>query len=153
MAAHAAVPARRERRRHGRGQPGQPGQPGQQRLSSRGWGLPLALGIVYGLYAPTVVRHGSEPSWGQFWLGVVSGLVLALAVHGLRRYGRALPRELRAAAWGGLAGIAIGFLFSLSDASVYAATVLGLVVAAAVSAAAFYLFYTHEDAAGRPAPY
>ncbi|MFF5975135.1 hypothetical protein ACFY7C_26875 [Streptomyces sp. NPDC012769] len=146
MAAHAAIP---DRRRHRELR----GQRGQQQTMTHGWGLPVTLGIVYGLYAPTVVRRGGEPSWGQFWLGVVSGLVLAVAVYGLRRYGRVLPRELRAVAWGGLAGIAIGFLFSLSDASVYAATVLGLVVAGAVFAAAFYLFYTHEDAAGRPAPY
>ncbi|MET9956940.1 hypothetical protein ABZ135_36070 [Streptomyces sp. NPDC006339] len=149
MAAHAAIPDRRGHRTHG----GQPGRRTRQQTGTHGWGLPVALGIVYGLYAPTVVRRGGEPSWGQFWLGVVSGLVLAVAVYALRRYGRALPRELRAAAWGGLAGIAIGFLYSLADRSVYAATTLGLVVAGAVTAAAFYLFYTHEDASGRPAPY
>ncbi|MFI8963377.1 hypothetical protein ACIGO8_14835 [Streptomyces sp. NPDC053493] len=134
MAAHAAVPARRQ-------------------LSLHGWGLPLTLGLAYGLYAPTNARRGGEPSWGQFWLGLISGVVLAVAVYALRRYGHVLRREVRAVAWGGLAGIAIGFLFSLSDHSVFSSSMLGLIVAGATSAAAFYLFYTHEDATGRPAPY
>ncbi|MFF5423670.1 MULTISPECIES: hypothetical protein [unclassified Streptomyces] len=138
MGAHAAVPARRRRR---------------AATGGHGGALPLVLGVVYGLYASTVERHGGPLSWGQLWLGLISAVVLAGAVHGLRRTGRALPREPRAAAWGALAGLAVGFLFSLSGASVLSAAVLGLVVAAAVSCAAFYLFYTHEDAAGRPAPY
>ncbi|MFI8824335.1 hypothetical protein [Streptomyces sp. NPDC053431] len=134
MAAHAAVPARRHFRTHG-------------------WGLPVTLGIAYGLYAPTNARQGGATSWGQFWLGVISGVVLAVAVYAMRRYGRLLRRELRAAAWGALAGIAIGFLYSLTGASIYSSTLLGLIVAACTGAAAYYLFYTHEDAAGRPAPY
>ncbi|MFC8508577.1 hypothetical protein ACFU3J_09095 [Streptomyces sp. NPDC057411] len=134
MAAHAAVPARRQ-------------------WSTHGWGLPVTLGIAYGLYAPVIARDGGALSWGQFWLGLISGVVLAVSVYGLHRYGRALRRELRAVAWGALAGIAIGFLFSLSDASIYSSALLGLIVAGATFGAAFYLFYTHEDAAGRPAPY
>ncbi|MFF8599385.1 hypothetical protein ACF065_26745 [Streptomyces sp. NPDC015232] len=135
MAAHAAAPARRGH------------------VATHGWGLPVVLGICYGLYAPTVARHGEGTSWGQFWLGVISGAALAVAVYGLRRYGRRLPRELRAPAWGALAGIATGFLVSLADRSVFSSAMLGLVVAAATAAFAFYAFYTHEDARGRPAPY
>ncbi|MFJ9826789.1 hypothetical protein ACIRSU_20815 [Streptomyces sp. NPDC101160] len=140
MAAHAAVrPARR--------------QPRRQQLRTHGWGLPVLLGLAYGFYAPTNARRGGEPSWGQFWLGLISGVVLAVAVYALRRYGRMLRRELRAAAWGALAGCAIGFLFSLSDHSVFSSSMLGLIVAAGTTLAAYYLFYTHEDARGRPAPY
>ncbi|MFD5326606.1 hypothetical protein [Streptomyces sp. NPDC127092] len=142
MAAHAAVPARRQSR-------------GQSRrdFSTHGWGLPVTLGIAYGLYAPVIARRGEALSWGQFWLGLFSAVVLAVSVYGLRRYGRTLRREVRAVAWGALTGIAIGFLFSLSDHSVFSSSMLGLIVGAATFAAAFYLFYTHEDAAGRPAPY
>lgn len=134
MAAHAAVPARRH-------------------LSTHGWALPATLGIAYGLYAPVIVRDGGPLTWGQLWLGLISAVVLAVSVYGLRRYGRRLRRELRAVAWAALAGIAIGFLYSLSGASVYSSSLLGLIVAAAMGSAAYYLFYTHEDAAGRPAPY
>ncbi|MFF0434929.1 hypothetical protein ACFYU9_22160 [Streptomyces sp. NPDC004327] len=136
MAAHAAVrPARR------------------QQLSTHGWGLPVLLGISYGLYAPVIARRGGPLSWGQFWLGLISGVAVAVGVWALRRYGRTLPRELRAAAWGVLVGGAIGFLFSLSDHSVLSSSILGLIVGGGVTMGSYYLFYTHEDAKGRPAPY
>ncbi|MFF6885303.1 hypothetical protein ACFY9F_19285 [Streptomyces sp. NPDC012421] len=134
MAAHAAVPARRHVNLHGAV-------------------LPAVLGIAYGLYTSTVSRHGGALTWGQLWLGIVSAVLLGGGVYALRTYGRALPREARAPAWGALAGGAIGFLFSLSGASVLSASVLGLIVAAGVAAAMFYLYYTHEDASGHPAPY
>lgn len=146
MAAHAAPPTRRHH--HRRPTTGTTGTTG----AARGWMLPVVLGVIYGLYASTVARHGGPLTWGQAVLGVVSAAVLAIALHTLRRRQRALPREPRAMAWGALAGIAIGFLFSLSDASVLSAVVLALPVAAGVFCVAFYVFYTHEDAAGRPLP-
>ncbi|MFB7515516.1 hypothetical protein [Streptomyces sp. NPDC056144] len=138
MAAHAAIPARGRTSRTG---------------ATHGWALPATLGVIYGWWTAFVAKSGAPVSWGQFWLGLISAIVLAGAVYGLRSVGRALPRELHAAAWGALAGIAIGFLYSLSDVSILSATLLGLIVGGAVAAAAFYLYYTHEDAAGRPAPY
>ncbi|MFE1346264.1 hypothetical protein ACFW57_16965, partial [Streptomyces sp. NPDC058757] len=80
-------------------------------------------------------------------------LLLAGGVWALRTHGHVLPRELRAVAWGALAGGATGFLYSLSGASVLSASMIGLLMGIGVGAGAFYLFYTHEDAAGRPAPY
>ncbi|MCT4354766.1 hypothetical protein M5362_16680 [Streptomyces sp. Je 1-79] len=132
MAAHAAVPARRH-------------------LSTHGWGLPLTLGFAYGFYAAAIVRGGGVIDWGEVVLGIVSGAVLAGAVYALRRWGKVLPREPHAVAWGVLAGGAVGFLFSLSNPSVLSATILGLIIAAGTTAAAFYWLYTHEDvpAAGR----
>ncbi|MEV6249628.1 hypothetical protein AB0M38_26005 [Streptomyces sp. NPDC051742] len=134
MAAHAAVPVRRQ-------------------INTHGWGLPVIFGVLYGLYATTVARHGGPATLGQLWLGLISAAVLAGGIYVLRRYGRVLPRELRAAAWGTLTGVAVGFLFSLSDASVLSSSGLGLAFAVVAGAAAYYSFYTHEDAAGRPAPY
>lgn len=131
MAAHAAVPTRRH-------------------LSTHGWGLPVTLGLAYGIYAAAIQRSGGVITWGQVVLGLVTGVLLAGAVYALRTWGGVLPRELRAAAWAVLAGGAIGFLFSLSRVSVLSATVLGLVVAAGAFLTAFYLFYTHEPA--EPAP-
>ncbi|MET9433391.1 hypothetical protein [Streptomyces sp. NPDC006551] len=149
MAAHAATPTRRHHRR--RPTTGTTGTTDTTR-SARGWMLPVVLGVIYGLYASTVARHGGPLTWGQAVLGVVSAAVVAVAFHALRRWQRALPRELRAVAWGSMAGIAIGFLFSLSNASVLSAVVLALLVGAGVFCVAFYLFYTHEDATGRPLP-
>ncbi|MER8046805.1 hypothetical protein [Streptomyces sp. NPDC094032] len=135
MAAHAAVPARR------------------RAPSTHGWAVPATLGILYGLYAPVIVRDGGALTWGQLWLGLISAVVVAVGIYTLRRYGGRLRRELRAVAWGAFSGIAIGFLYSLSGGSIYSSTLLGLIVAAVNGGAAFYLFYTHEDASGRPAPY
>ncbi|HEY9367796.1 hypothetical protein [Streptomyces sp.] len=136
MAAHAAVPTRHHAR-HYEG-------------ATQGWGLPATLGVAYGLYTSAVARSGGGWSWGQLWLGLISGVVLMGAVYGLRTFGSALPRELRAAAWGTLTGGAIGFLFSLSGTSVLSSSVLGLLIALATAVGTFYAFYVHEDARGRP---
>ncbi|GHJ91862.1 hypothetical protein SNE510_13810 [Streptomyces sp. NE5-10] len=134
MAAHAAVPVRRS-------------------VETHGAFLPALIGVLYGLYAATVSRHGGALTWGQLWLGLLSAILLAGGIWALRTYGHALPREARAVAWGALVGGATGFLYSLSGASVLSSSGLGLLMGAGVAAGAFYLFYTHEDAAGRPAPY
>ncbi|WP_329622454.1 hypothetical protein OG357_20095 [Streptomyces sp. NBC_01255] len=139
MAAHAALPAR--------------GRATSTQGRTLGWALPATLGVIYGWYAAFIQKSGAPVTWGLFWLGLISAVVFGGAVYGLHRIGRALPRELHAAAWGSLAGIAVGFLYSLSDVSILSATVLGLIVGGGVTAGAFYLYYTHEDAAGRPAPY
>ncbi|MEU9857019.1 hypothetical protein [Streptomyces sp. NPDC047974] len=134
MAAHAAVPARRS-------------------VETHGAVMPAVIGVLYGLWAATVSRHGGALTWGQLWLGIVSALALGGALWALRTYGRALPREARAVAWGAVTGGATGFLYSLSGASVLSSSGLGLAVGIAVGAGMFYLFYTHEDATGHPAPY
>lgn len=134
MAAHAAVPARRQ-------------------FSTHGWVLPSLIGISYGLYAPVIARDGGPLAWSQLWLGLISAVVLAVAIHVLHRYGGRLRREFRAVAWGALAGIAIGFLVGLSGHSVFSSSMIGLIVAGATFAFTFYGFYTHEDATGHPAPY
>ncbi|MEU8618161.1 hypothetical protein [Streptomyces sp. NPDC048623] len=138
MAAHAAAPARRQARRQ---------------FSTHGWALPVIIGISYGLYAPVIARRGGPLAWSQFWLGLISAVVLAVAIHVLVRYGRRMRREVRAVAWGALAGIAIGFLVGLSDHSVFSSSMVGLIVGLATFAFVFYAFYTHEDAVGHPAPY
>ncbi|MFD7962027.1 hypothetical protein ACFV5J_14620 [Streptomyces zaomyceticus] len=134
MAAHAAIPVRKP-------------------FSTHGLATPIVIGVLYGLYAATVARQGGPTTLGQLWLGLISAIVLAGGIYALRRYGHALFREARAAAWAALTGIAVGFLYSLSGASILSSSGLGLAFGALNGAAAYYLFYTHEDAAGRPAPY
>ncbi|WP_426364747.1 hypothetical protein [Streptomyces sp. E-08] len=134
MAAHAAAPT-------------------GHRISMYGWGTPVTIGVLYGLYTSTVARQGGPVTWGQFWLGLISAAVLAVGIYMLRHHGRVLPRELRAAAWAALVGIAVGFLYSLSGASIFSSSGLGLMSGAVAGGAAYYLFYTHEDGAGHPAPY
>ncbi|MEK9519566.1 hypothetical protein ACIOMM_22470 [Streptomyces sp. NPDC087908] len=135
MAAHAAIPVRKP-------------------FGPHGLATPIIIGVFYGLYAVTTARQGSSSTTaGDWWLGLVSAVVLGAGIYALRRYGHVLPRELRAAGWAALAGIAAGFLYSLSGASVLSSSGLGLIFGAVNGAAAYYLFYTHEDGRGRPAAY
>ncbi|MFJ6578835.1 hypothetical protein ACIQMY_23050 [Streptomyces sp. NPDC091368] len=134
MASHAAAPTGR-------------------RISLNGWGAPVTIGILYGLYTATNAREGGPWGLGQLWVGLISAVVLAAAIWALRHYGHVLPRELRGAAWGALVGISVGFLYSLTGASVLSSSGLGLMSGAVSGAAAFYLFYTHEDGRGSPAPW
>lgn len=120
MAAHAAAPARRH-----------------TALSSGGAALPVLLGVCYFLYALFIGRSVGP--------ALLAGAVLAVLVFALGRVEDALPRELRAASYGTLAGAAIGYLYSLTDASVLTSVGIGLTVGAGTLAAAFYVFYTHED--------
>ncbi|MBO0916992.1 hypothetical protein [Streptomyces laculatispora] len=132
MAAHASVQARGTRAP-------------AQRHSILSWALPVTLGVILGWYATSIVRGGGVLTGGQLALGLISGAVLAVLCLALGRMQKRLPRELRAAAYGALFGGSIGFLYSLSDKSVLAASVLGLLTGAAMLLAAFYVFYTHEN--------
>ncbi|MCH0542155.1 hypothetical protein I3F58_21890 [Streptomyces sp. MUM 203J] len=109
------------------------------------WALPAGLAFVYGLYAGFLERGDGPTHWGDFWFGLVSGVVFGVLAYTLGRYQRALPRELRALAYGVLGGGSIGFLHSTAGGySVLSSSVLGLIVGAAIGGAAFYAFYVHE---------
>ncbi|MET7365524.1 hypothetical protein ABZS61_06770 [Streptomyces sp. NPDC005566] len=136
MATHATMPTRR--RTHAR-------TPARRTHSALAWAMPLTLGVILGFWAFFIRRDGGATTGGQIWLGVVSGVAFAALCFVLGRVGPALPRELRAAAYGALTGIAIGFLYSLNGSSVFSSGVLGLVVGAGMFCTAFYIYYTRED--------
>src|SRR4051794_2724653 len=107
--------------------------------------LPVTVGVVYGVWAAFIDRRSGELTSSQIWLGVVAGLVMAGLCLLLGRTQSALPRELRAAAYGVLAGVSTGFLHSLTGESVLRCTGVGLGFAAAFTAGSFYVFYTRES--------
>ncbi|MET9430881.1 MULTISPECIES: hypothetical protein [unclassified Streptomyces] len=109
-----------------------------------GWKLPVVLGFLFALYAQHIERDGRSITFGIAMLGLVSGVVFGGLYYLLRRTQASLPRELRAAAYGALAGLGVGWLYSLSGASVLTAAGVSLVVAAGAGCVAFYAFYTHE---------
>ncbi|MEU0986106.1 hypothetical protein [Streptomyces sp. NPDC005953] len=111
---------------------------------SLSWGVPLALGAVFGFYAGFLRRTGVAVSWWDVLFGVVAGLVFVGVAYGLGRIQRALPRELRAAAYAGLCGMSIGFLHSLTGCSILQAVGMGLFFAAAMLVASYYVFYMRE---------
>ncbi|MFD3487544.1 hypothetical protein [Streptomyces sp. NPDC058665] len=106
--------------------------------------IPVTLGIVYGIWAPFIQRRGEPLNALQITLGVVSGLSVALLVFILLRLPKTLATEIRAGAFGVVAGMSLGFLYSLSYASVFRSSGIGLTVGAATAIAAFYYFHTRE---------
>ncbi|MGV9311070.1 hypothetical protein ACWDR0_02600 [Streptomyces sp. NPDC003691] len=124
MAAPAALPARH----HG----------------SLSWAIPLAFGALFGFYAGFLHRTGSPVTWWDVLYGVVAGIVFTGLAFGLGRIQGALIQEVRAAAYGALAGIAVGFLHSLTGDSVLSSSGLGLIIALVVGVSAFYVFHTRE---------
>ncbi|PZT72763.1 MULTISPECIES: hypothetical protein [unclassified Streptomyces] len=108
------------------------------------WAVPATLGLILGCYATAIVRGGGVLTGTRLALGLVSGAVLAVLCFGLGRIQDRLPRELRAAAYGVLTGGSIGFLYSLSGASILAASMLGVFLGIGGLLTAYYYFYTHE---------
>ncbi|WP_149183571.1 hypothetical protein [Streptomyces sp. TRM49041] len=108
------------------------------------WALPTTLGFLYGLYAGFLDRGEGPTNWGNVVFGLVSGVVFGLLSYGIGRTQRAMPRELRGLAYGALTGIGVGFLHSVSGATVLGSSVIGLLVGASMFCAAFYFFYTRE---------
>ncbi|MFE6165159.1 hypothetical protein ACFQ7F_40310 [Streptomyces sp. NPDC056486] len=104
----------------------------------------VLIGLVYGIWAAGMARDAGPITTGNVLHGVVAGVVVAAVFMGLRRIAPGLPRELRAAAWAGFAGIAFGYLYSLGDATVLRSTIMALAVAAGVFAVMFYRYYTSE---------
>ncbi|MFJ4480361.1 hypothetical protein [Streptomyces xanthochromogenes] len=122
-------------------------RPTAPRLGRAAIAVPVVLGVAYGIWAAGIQRNGGNGviTWGQVVLGVVSGVVLIALGIGLLRIQSALPREIRAAAYGTLFGCAMGFLYSLSDHSVLRSSGIGAAFGAGMFLTAFYVFYTHEN--------
>ncbi|MFF1835581.1 hypothetical protein ACFVXE_15435 [Streptomyces sp. NPDC058231] len=129
MATHASMPTRRAT------------QARTHRPSTLSWAMPLTLGVIAGWWATSIVRGGGVLTGTQLALGLITGAVLAALCYGLGRVQKRLPVGTRATAYGVLFGGTVGFLYSLSDKSVLAASVLGLITAGAMWVCAFYVFY------------
>ncbi|MEU6222395.1 hypothetical protein [Streptomyces sp. NPDC047042] len=111
--------------------------------------LPVALGLVYGFWAAANRRDGGPITGWNVLFGFVSALAFMVLMMGVQAVAPRLKRELHAVVWGAFAGIAFGFLYSQTGASVLRSAGNSLMVAGAVTATLFYHYYTHEDAAGR----
>lgn len=121
------------------------GPPGSRRIGTAAWALPLLLGIAYGFWAAEVRRSTPAPgpiSTGNVVFGVVSGIVVAALAFLLHQLPRWVPIELRAAAWGAFAGAAFGYLYSLSEASMFRTVVIALLTAGGIALMMFYRYYT-----------
>ncbi|GGK63673.1 hypothetical protein [Streptomyces flaveus] len=105
---------------------------------------PVLGGIVYGLWAAAIGRDAGPITGWNVLLGVVAAVAFVAGYLGLRLLGTHLPRELRAAAWAGFAGVAVGFLHGLTGSSVLRSAAVAFAVAAGAFVVVFYRFYTTE---------
>jgi hypothetical protein len=133
MTTHASTPTRRRTRAR------------TNRPSTVGWAVPVTLGVIGGWWATSIVRGGGVLTGTQLALGLISGAVLAALCYGLGRVQKRLPTVTKATAYGVLFGGSVGFLYSLSDKSVLASTVLALVTGAGMWVCAFYAFHVTEE--------
>lgn len=114
------------------------------------WAVPVVGGLLYGYWAAANVRDAGPITGWNVLFGFVCAIVFAAAYIGVRMLAPVLRRELHALVWTAFAGIAFGFLYSLTGASVLRSTFMALGVSVFVLAGSFYHYYTHEDAAGHP---
>lgn len=114
------------------------------------WTVTVLLGLIYGYWAADINRDAGPVTGWNILFGSVSALAFMAVFTGVRAAAPRLRRELHAATWASFAGIAFGFLYSQSDASILRSSLMSLPVAAAVGVLAFYRYYTHEDAVGHP---
>ncbi|MFF8843294.1 hypothetical protein ACF08N_11250 [Streptomyces sp. NPDC015127] len=136
MASQAAMPRRRRRHRTSE-------RPHHGRL---GLLLPALLAVTVGIWAASIQRfeNGGIATGGQWVLGVVCAVAVGAVAFGLGRIQHALPRELRALAYGALTAVIIGFLTSLAGGSVLRAAGIGVAVGLGLGLVTFYYYYTHE---------
>ncbi len=108
------------------------------------WAVPVAGAFVLGLYT-VFLAHDNGWTQGMGWLlGLVAALVTGGLGHVLIRQRHTMITEVRAAAFGALFGISMGFLYSLTDVSVLRASGVGLSLGLAMGVVAYYVFYAHE---------
>jgi hypothetical protein len=126
--------------------------PGRRGRTPAAWRLPLLLGVVYGLWVFQMDRGGPAGrtryaypiTTGDVLAGVISGLVVAALAFLLHRVRHRLPRAGRALGWAALAGLSLGWLYSLSHASVLRTVILALGVAAGTYLTTWYRYHTSE---------
>ncbi|MEV5440131.1 hypothetical protein AB0K80_29610 [Streptomyces sp. NPDC052682] len=112
------------------------------------WALPVVLGLLYGYWAAANRRDGGPITGWNVLFGFVTAFAFMVLYVAVRAVAPRLMREMHALAWAVFAGCAIGFLYEQGGATVLAAIVLGLVIAAAFFLALLYRFSAREDATG-----
>ncbi|MGP3927578.1 hypothetical protein [Streptomyces sp. 8N616] len=121
-----------------------PALPGRRRHGRAFVAVPLLLGIAYGLYAAFLTSNNGASNTRIMLDSFVGGAVVAVLSFLIGAAQTRLPRERRAAAYGGLFGIVMGYLLSLSGETWLKAGFLGLILGLSMGLIVFYVRYTHE---------
>ncbi|GGS86636.1 hypothetical protein [Streptomyces chromofuscus] len=111
------------------------------------WAVPVGLGLVYGYWAAANLRDAGPITGWNVLFGFVAALAFVLVYAAVREAAKRLPPVGHAMAWAAFAGVAFGFLYSLTGYSVLRCAVMSAVIAAAFFVVLFYWYYTHEDTA------
>ncbi|MFF4158350.1 hypothetical protein [Streptomyces sp. NPDC001678] len=109
-----------------------------------GWAVPVFGGFVLGLYAVFLSHENGFGELQGWMLGLVAAVVSAGLGYLVIRNRNKMITEVRAASFGALFGVSMGFLRSLTRVSVLEASWIGLVFGACMALASYYLFYWHE---------
>jgi hypothetical protein len=112
------------------------------------YGIPVVLGLVYGLWAAANRRDGGEITGWNILFGFVTAIVFIVLCIAVATFAPLLKRELHSLVKSAFAGAAIGFLYSQTGESIYRSVALGVVVTAGIFLVFFYRYYTREDGAG-----
>ncbi|MCH0563049.1 hypothetical protein I3F60_13860 [Streptomyces sp. MUM 136J] len=112
------------------------------------FGVPIALGLVYGYWAAANRRDGGPITGWNVLFGFVTTIVFIVLCIAVILWAPKLKRELHSAVKAAFAGVAVGFLISQSGVSVLTCAGIGLALSAGIFIVFFYRYYTHEDAAG-----
>ncbi|OON75576.1 hypothetical protein B1H18_22125 [Streptomyces tsukubensis] len=111
---------------------------------ARMFGGPMVLTVVYGFWAANIQRDaGAVTGWNAVF-GVVSGVLVGLVYLVVREMAPALPRGRRALLWAAFIGVAFGFIYSLTGATILRCVIMALAVTVPTFLAFFYRFFTEE---------
>ena len=116
------------------------------------WAVPVAAGLVYGYWAAANRRYGGPVTGWNLLFGFLTALAFVVLYAAVRALAQRLPREGHAVLWGAFAGSALGFLYAQSGVAMFTCILASLLLAGAVTAALFYIFYSREDATGHRIP-
>ncbi|GGQ62081.1 hypothetical protein [Streptomyces flaveolus] len=116
------------------------------------WAVPVVAGLIYGYWAAANRRYGGPVTGWNLLFGFMTALAFVVLYAVVRAVAARLPREGHAVLWGAFAGSALGFLYAQSGVAMFTCILASLLLAGAVTAALFYVFYSREDATGHRIP-
>ncbi|MEU4210185.1 hypothetical protein AB0F13_09350 [Streptomyces sp. NPDC026206] len=115
-----------------------------ERTARSEWAVPVAGGVVLGLYTVFLAHENGFSELSGWLLGLVAALASTALGYVLVRERHRMMIEARAVAFGALFGASMGFLRSLVQVSVLRAAGTGLVFGLCMAVVAYYVFYWHE---------
>ncbi|KAB7832487.1 hypothetical protein [Streptomyces mobaraensis] len=108
------------------------------------WAVPACLGFVLFLYTTFLAHENGFSELGGWLLGLATAAVATGIGYLLVRDRNAMITEVRAAAYGALAGSTLGFLHSVAGGSWLRSLGIGLGFAVLVGLTSYYLFHWNE---------